>query len=125
MSALRTYVRCIIFPASEVEGGLLLILVLVVEVRAKFLRHVSHRPAEGRRVYLAHILCVHTHAVIRLDAFSTKVDGCSGPVHIVMIDRNQNNIFAEDIELERVRLRSIKLQRSRTFFVHFANRPAL
>ena len=50
---------------------------------------------------LKHISSVHTHTVIRLYSFTPKVDGSTGPMGVVVVDRNKHDVFWEQIELGR------------------------
>lgn len=42
---------------------------------------------------LEYLVSVEVHAVVRLDPFPTKIDSSTGPMRIVVIDGNQNDIF--------------------------------
>lgn len=73
---------------------------------------------------LEDLTAVHPHAVVRLNPLLSEVDGSGGPVGIVMVHGNEDDVFGEDIDLcsQSVRDQTRKRQTgSRTFFVHFAS----
>lgn len=49
--------------------------------------------------HLEHYISPHAHTVIRFDAFESKIYGCTGPVCIAVIHRNQDYVLREDIDL--------------------------
>lgn len=54
---------------------------------------------ENKASNLEYLMLVKVHAVVRLYPSSTKVNGSTGPMRIVVIDGNKDDIFCKDIKL--------------------------
>lgn len=52
--------------------------------------------------YLADLLVHPAHAVIRLDALLGKADRSCGPEHVLVVNRDEDNVLLEDVELARI-----------------------
>jgi hypothetical protein len=122
--AASAYRKCVILPAREIERCLLLVLMLGVEIVTNYLEtyelFVLHRQHQA---YLKGPLCVSAHTIVRLDPLSTEVDSSGCPMHVVVVDGNQDHVFAKDVNLLRVSGMFDAMIMRNTFFVHFASLP--
>jgi len=76
--------RGVILPTSKIEWRFLFVAVLKIDILAQKL---ENSPS------------IIMHAVERLDPFLPKVDSCSSPMYIAMVDRNENRVLAENVYL--------------------------
>lgn len=76
--------RIVIVPPSEVKRFLSLVSMFRVQITPQGLED---------------LMSVKIHAVIRLYPLSTEVDGSPGPMRIVVVDRNKDDVFRKNINL--------------------------
>ena len=89
-----TDLKKVVFPPGEIEWFLLFVQMFGVEVDAQKLQWDEKPDAkEDEGPNLEHFSSVHSHAIVRLYAFTPKVDDSSGPMGIVVVDRNKHNIL--------------------------------
>ena len=95
------YIWCNILPAIKVKRFLLLVPMLCVEVCPQMLRNQSvclvlynERSTNSENHHPG-----HSHTIIGFDPFLAKVDCGRRPVGIAVVNRNEDNIFREDIDL--------------------------
>jgi hypothetical protein len=87
----------VIHPASEVKWGVFLLTMLFIQVMTKFLQSAlsAQNSSQEQTIYRQNIGSIHVHTVIRLYPLLAEVDGGSRPVHVVMINGDEHNVFRE------------------------------
>jgi hypothetical protein len=78
----------IVLPAVKVKVDLLLVLALELQIAAQGLEDEARAPWPA-------------HRVVRLDALEPKVDDGAGPVGVALVDRDEDEVLLEDVDLRK------------------------
>lgn len=95
-----TYIRCIVRPTRKVEGFALLFSMFCRNVLPQFLNQCIRIGVEVKRdkAHVSDPLFRKTHTIIGLESLLLEIDSSSCPVCLAMVDRDDDDIFRENID---------------------------
>lgn len=83
-----THLVEVIMPSFPIHWPSFLFLVFSLHISSHFSKHLFPR------------IPIISHRVVVLYPFLGKINGTCGPVHVTLVDREDENIEREDIDLE-------------------------